>query len=197
MLTETQQRILKKFESDANFWIENRYCNQIINEDLMYSIKMALNRLIQNYENVGSFLHGASKRLSFDVSRQKVDDVNFDSRFDIPCECKLNITLCIDGIPGYDEEKMSGIISKHVEPIHCSELDWSFIYTPYIPLQISNGFSFPTTRLHKNIEESLCANYVIDHKKPSEFIEVEFAIDNRDLEFIDSFYNRYSYPDDK
>lgn len=195
MLTETQQRILKKFESDANFWVENRYCNQIINEDLVYSIKMALNRLIQNYENVGLFLHGASKRLSFDVSRVEVDDVNFDSRFDIPCECKLNITLCIDGIPG-DEEKMSEIVSKHVEPIHCSELDWSFIYTPYIPLQISSVSSFPTA-LCKKIEESLCASYVIDHVKSSEYIEVEFAIDNRDLEFIDSFYDRYSYPDDK
>ena len=183
LLTETQQRTLKKFENDANFWIENRYNNRVINEDLIYSIKMALSRLIQSYENVGSFLRGTSKRLSFDVSRQEVNDINFDSRFDIPCECTLNVTLCIDGVLGYDEEKLSEIISKHVEPIHCSELDWSFIYTPYIPLQIS---SVP-----------LFASCAIDHTKPSEYIEVEFAIDNRNLEFIDSFYDRYSYPDDK
>lgn len=190
MLTETQQRIFKKFESDANFWIdfwiENKYNNQFINEDLIYSIKTTLYRLVQNYENVGSFIYGASKRLSFDVSRVEVNDIYFDSRFDIPCECKLNIILCIDGVLGYNEEKLSKIISKHVEPIHNSELDLSFVYAPYIPLQISSVSSFPTTTLHKNVEEPVCANYVIDHVKQSE---------NR--EFIDSFYNRYSYPDDK
>jgi hypothetical protein len=173
MLTETQQRTLKKLESDATYWINNRYNCRILNEDLIYSIKITLNNLVKSYESIGLFYPG---RLGFDVRRYEKDDLLHDQN-------DLNIMLLIDDEYGYDEEKLSEIISKHGEPIHCSELDLSFIYAPYIPLQIS---SVP-----------LFANYAIDHTKPSEYIEVEFAIDNRDLEFIDSFYDRYSYPDDK
>lgn len=211
MLTETQQRILKKFESDANFWVENRYCNQIINEDLVYSIKMALNRLIQNYENVGLFLHGASKRLSFDVSRVEVDDVNFDSRFDIPCECKLNITLCIDGIPGYDEEKMSEIVSKHVEPIHSSfvkvydhALSYDEIAKEYKKLTeeakmlekpiVTAKQQFPAIR--KCIKDIL--KQIIDHASDPSMseqvfpkIEEQIKTQEENIKWRDSWYERY------